>query len=474
MEKLNLIFVVFDTLRADYLGCYGNKKIYTPNFDAFARESIIFDNVYPESLPTIPVRRALHTGKRAYPFNNYYIMKWCPIRLPGWQPIDNNEQTIAENLVQKGYYTGFFSDTSAYFTPGMNFTRGFLQWEFIRGIEGSIYHSPSRVIPETFEKYGGDIKRIRKPYPRYYTLNAIANLSEVYSEEDTTTAQLFLKAMRFIEENRIFQPLFLFIDSFIPHEPWKAPDSYLEMYYKNPDYKGRTILHASYGPIDNQMTEEEFRHTVAHYCGLISMVDTWFGYFIQKLKRLGMWENSVVIVLSDHGTNFADNPERIIGKPHYALYPGVMRLPLLIHIPGVKGNRRFSQLLYNLDVTATLYNLAGIDKKIMLDGKDIMDIINKNQWQGREYLTCRYGDSVWFRDERYWVIMDVKGEARSVFDLKNDPGCQKNIVAEKPVKKIIEKAWKLILKDANGHLPDYRNLIAQTDALGEKYSNKKK
>lgn len=467
MHRFNIVFIVFDTLRADYLGCYGNKKIYTPNFDAFARESIRFTNVYPESLPTIPVRRALHTGRRCYPFNNYKLLKWCPIKLPGWQPLDNNEDTLAENLVNAGYYTGFVSDTSAYFTPGMNFTRGFLQWEFIRGIEGSIYHSPSRVSPEMFEKYGGDISRIRKPYPKYALLNNVANLTGIFSEEDTTTSKVFLWAMRFIEENRLFQPLFLFIDSFIPHEPWKAPDSYLEMYYRNPSYKGRTILHAKYTSVDGQMNEEEFKHTVAHYCGLVSMADTWFGYFIQKLKRLNMWENTIVVVISDHGTNFADNPERIIGKPHYGLYPGVMKIPLMIHFPKIKMGT-YNELLYNIDVISTLYETAGI-KNVILDGKSLLPLLDGNSWQKRTYLTCRYDSSVWFRDKRNWIVMDIYGKARSMFDLSKDPYCQKNIVSKPESKKAIEKAWEFIIKDAKGSLPSYSS-VEKTDALGEKYT----
>ncbi|MCM8816598.1 MAG: sulfatase [Candidatus Omnitrophica bacterium] len=456
-------------MRADYLGCYGNKHIYTPNLDAFARESIVFTNAHPESLPTIPVRRALHTGRRCYPFNNYKLLKWCPIKLPGWQPLDDNEDTLAENLVDAGYYTGFVSDTSAYFTPGMNFTRGFLQWEFVRGFEGSIYHSPARVTPEMFAGYGGDLTRLRKPYPKYALLNFAANLTGIFSEEDTTTAKVFLWAMRFIEENRIFRPLFLFVDSFVPHEPWKAPDSYLEMYYKNPQYSGRTILHATYAPVDGQMSEEEFKHTVAHYCGLVSMADTWFGYFIQKLKRLDMWENSIIVVLSDHGTNFADNPDRIIGKPHYGMYPGVMRVPLMIHFPGMrKGVCR--KLVYNIDAVATLYKAAGIENAVV-DGRDLHSLLAGTDGKERDYLTCRYGDSLWYRDKEHWVIMNIDSNARSVFDLKKDPACQRNIFLAKESVKAIEKAWKYILKDANGKLPDYRK-IDKTDALGEKYTEK--
>ena len=83
MEKrANLIYIVSDTLRADYLGCYGNDFIRTPNLDAFAAESVVFDCAHPESLPTIPFRRALHTGRRAYPFENYDPVRWDNVYLP--------------------------------------------------------------------------------------------------------------------------------------------------------------------------------------------------------------------------------------------------------------------------------------------------------------------------------------------------------------------------------------------------------
>ena len=65
---MNIVLIVIDSLRKDHIGAYGNKWILTPHIDKFARDSIIFTNAYPESLPTLPFRRALHTGIRTYPF----------------------------------------------------------------------------------------------------------------------------------------------------------------------------------------------------------------------------------------------------------------------------------------------------------------------------------------------------------------------------------------------------------------------
>ena len=92
----NVIVVVSDTLRKGYIGAYGNEWIRTPCFDSFAQESTVFTRAYPESLPTIPMRRAVHTGRRAYPFDDYAPVSWDNVYLPGWQPMDREEGTLAE------------------------------------------------------------------------------------------------------------------------------------------------------------------------------------------------------------------------------------------------------------------------------------------------------------------------------------------------------------------------------------------
>ncbi len=99
---MNVVFVMSDTLRSAFLGCYGNTTIRTPNIDRFAATATRFQRAYPESLPTIPVRRAIHTGRRAYPFHDYRPVKWDIVYMPGWQPIENDGDTVAENLVEAG------------------------------------------------------------------------------------------------------------------------------------------------------------------------------------------------------------------------------------------------------------------------------------------------------------------------------------------------------------------------------------
>jgi len=464
-EKPNIICIVSDTLRSDYLGCYGNKFIHTPNLDAFANESVVFDNAHPEALPTIPFRRGLYTGRRAYPFRDYKPVSWDNVYLPGWQPMENDKACLAENLVSAGYYTGFVSDVPHYFVPGMNFTRGTRQWEFVRGQAEDKWRSSAIALDKDLAKYGNP-DQIKQRFPTALPLRHVANYSHIRSEEETSTAKVFRWAMDFIEDNRSVKPFYLYIDCFSPHESWEAPESYLEM-YADPNYKGRTHLSTIYAPAQGVYSQEEIEHIRANYCGLVSLVDNWFGLFINKLKRLGLFENSVIVFTSDHGTNFTDNPESIIGKPHYSLYPGVMNIPLIIHIPKIADRgKRLDNLVYNVDVSATFYDYTCFNmNELSIDGQSLKNIITNGQWKEREYLTCRYGDTVWYRDRIHWAIIDVNGKPRAIFNIQDDPKCKNNILSES--ENVVKKAWDMILHDADGNLPVY-DMKELTDAIGRR------
>src|SRR5687767_7594743 len=116
---MNVVLIIADTLRKDHLGCYGNaaaarwftdrggQAIATPNLDRLAAEGTLFERAYPESLATIQVRRALHTGWRTYPFRTWEPLKWDIVYNPGWQPIPVEQETLAETQARAGYVTGF-------------------------------------------------------------------------------------------------------------------------------------------------------------------------------------------------------------------------------------------------------------------------------------------------------------------------------------------------------------------------------
>jgi len=462
-----MIVVVSDTLRTAELGCYGNAEMRTPCMDAFAAGGTRFARAFPESLPTIPVRRALHTGRRAYPFRDYRPVKWDIVYLPGWQAMDNEEDTLAENLAKAGYQTGFVTDTLPYFAPGFNFQRGFWQWEYIRGQQQDRWRSPFSMSEERLARYG-DVAEFRKNLHGLVPMH-LANTGHVRHEEDTSTARTFQWAMDFLNDNRAGQPFYLLVDCFDPHEPWEAPEEYYRL-YGDPDYAGRRIVHCEYGPAERfGYTRDEIAYVKAQYRGLVTLFDTWFGRLLGRLDTLGLADNTAVFLISDHGTNFCDNPRNVIGKPQDAMFPGVVRLPFLARVPGNPGNT-CDELVYNLDLTATLYDLASIQPSQDIDGQSLLPLLgggDSGGWATRKYATCRYGHNLCYVDESTWVLMDIDGVLREVFDLKTDPDCQTPLPEGQIRDHLAATAWERLLHDAGGAFPDYRE-HRQTDAIGQR------
>ncbi len=465
-SRPNMIVVMADTLRTAYVGCYGNERIRTPNIDAFAKRSALFTRVYPESLPTIPVRRAVFTGRRAYPFHDYRPVPWDIVYLPGWQPMDRGEDTVAENLANAGYHTGLVTDSVPYFAPGLNFQRGFWQWNYVRGMQQDRWASVHTVDDRDLEGYwwpGGDPPLHSNL--RYHVANTRGRLHE----RDSSTAQVFQWAIDFVEDNRRAEPFYLYVDSFAPHEPWEAPRRYYEM-YADPDYDGPTVVHPQYRPMGEQgLTEAMLADMIAHYSGLVSLVDAWFGRLMDTVERLDLLENTLIAFTSDHGTNFADNPGRVVGKPHYSLWPGVMDLPLIVHLPaGASANITIAELAYNVDLSATLYDLAGIDNHQPIDGRSLLPLLlEEDGWEPRAYVTSRYGNSVCCIDDDWWIRASVTGELGEAFDLRSDPRCQEDVADSLPAG-VFETAWRRILDDAGGELPVYDD-PRRTDAVGLRY-----
>jgi hypothetical protein len=97
-SKVNVVVVMVDSLRRDHVGAYGNDWIKTPNLGALAKESLLFTRPYPESIPTIPARRAIHTGVRTWPFRDWHPVSDDGFKPYGWAPVPEDQTVLAEVL----------------------------------------------------------------------------------------------------------------------------------------------------------------------------------------------------------------------------------------------------------------------------------------------------------------------------------------------------------------------------------------
>lgn len=444
--KWNILVVVSDTLRKDFLEPYGNRTVRTPNLAALARESAVFDRNHPECLPTIPTRRTLHSGRRAFPFRNYQPVPWDNVYLPGWQPMAMGEDTVAEALGRAGYHCGFISDVPHYFVPGQNFTRGFHQWDYVRGNAEDRYRSP----------WPYEEARVKERYESARGPMHVANLGGFAPDEMSfATPRTFQSAMRFLDENRDNpKPFYLYVDTFHPHESWEAPKKYYDL-YRDRAYKGKTYLTVPYNTLfAAPLPEGALTDIRAHYSGLITMVDHWLGELLNKLKASGKDENTLILFVSDHGTNFADNIEKVTGKPAGAMYPGTMNIPLIVRHPRRAGaGKRFSEFTYTLDVPATVCAAAGAAPKDGVDGRSLLPLLEGGTFAAREYVTCRYSNCLWYRDASNWFFSNVHWQNVRLFDLEASDPFQATIAAKAPER--IALARRRILEDARGELPVY-------------------
>jgi arylsulfatase A-like enzyme len=448
---MNILVIVADTLRTAFLGCYGNDWIHTPRIDSLAAESLLCTRAHPEVLPTIPTRRTLHGGRRVYPFRDYKPVRWDNVYLPGWQPLDREEPAVAEALAAAGYHTGFIADVPHYFVPAMNFTRGFRQWQFVRGQAEDRLNAPHRADPERCRRYRGREERIAAH---------LVNVRPENPEELWPTARVFRSAINFVQDHADGQPFYLYVDSFTPHETWEAPLHYYDLYGRREDREPLWIT-VPYEPLrDNPELEKGLVSLRANYAGLVTMVDTWVGRLLDTVERVGLAENTLVILMSDHGTNFADNAERVTGKPADYMYPGTMDIPLIVRHPEIRQAARTDLFVSTVDVPATVLAASGVSG-FPADGHDLLGLLDGGEFPARDYLTCRYGNSVWYRDEKTWFFDRIEEGEPRVFDLEADPGCTQNIAARSGER--IELARKRIMEDAKGEL---RHHELRTDAIG--------
>jgi arylsulfatase A-like enzyme len=461
-KKINAILIVIDTLRPDHVGAYGNDWIKTPNLDEFAQESVKFTKMYPESLPTLPARKAIYTGKRVFPFNEDKIGEVSTGRgdyvgdalgAPGWSDISDSHDTLAERFNRKKYVSALFSDVYHQFKPGYNYQRGFSQWRWIRGQEEDAYLSGPRISDEKLKKYltsREDGRSAGSFFAQIMMRQFLQNKQWWRSETDTFPSRVFRASGEWLEMN--YNALmngkgFITVECFDPHEPWDPPLHYIRMYEKDPNWEEgcRRITHSLYGPA-RMISEQELKNIRTRYAGEVTLVDTWFGYFIDYIKRIGIWDDSIIVVVSDHGHMLGEHG--LIAKAANPLGREVADLVAMIRFPGGEySGKTCDKFCYHHDIAATLCEACGVPSNDM-DGKDLFKLVQDDDLTYYDHVTVAWGGSVAVYDGDWWYngyVWDTEGGR--LYDVNKDPKLTQNIIKENPEK--AEELLKLSWEDAN-------------------------
>jgi len=432
---MNVVTIVLDTFRPDIIGP-GKKLSFveTPALDQMAREGVVFDQAYGEGQPTLQVRRAFFTGRRSFPWRYNFDRRGHYHHAPGWHKIPPEQDTLAEILSKRGYMTGLIADVYHMFKPTMNYQRGFTSWEFIRGQEADNWKGGSLAsIEEQMRQH------VREPinWTRHATITQyLLNMRGRQSEDDYLCSQVLLQACDWLEDNATNSPFMLWVEAFDPHEPWDPPTAYADKYC--PDYEGKDFIMPGAGFEHGEMTEQEVERTKALYYGEVTFVDKYVGAVLEKIDQLKLRDDTIVIVLSDHGTQVYDKGKFVKGAS--AMHPFNTGIVWQMRHPGGPAGKVVDRFVQTHDVMPTILDL--LDVPFETDGESVWPLVTGEKDTLRDTIVCGWAE---FSDGNAtarasvrtdkWNFVHAVGreeEAPELYDIVADPEENVNVVADHP------------------------------------------
>ena len=243
-------------------------------------------------------------------------------------------------------------------------------------------------MPETF--YG----RVREQYQK--------NRQKWPHEEDMPSPKTFQSACDWVEDNKGKDDFFLMVEAFDPHEPFDVPDKYMEMYggkgeldrdyFETPQYKRVSDTDLNAGAVD---------YIQRRYQALVTMTDHWFGKLIDKLDENGMFEDTMIMVTTDHGYFLGERD--YMGKNYMHLYNELAHLPFIVHFPGGgRAGEHAHQLTQAIDIMPTVLEAHGCEIPREVTGASLVPLMTDPDAPTRDYaLYGVHGMTVNVTDGRY-------------------------------------------------------------------------
>jgi arylsulfatase A-like enzyme len=373
--KPNVIVLVSDTLRWDALGVNGGPgwfDIKTPELDSFAQQALRFDGARTSSFPTIPMRTDCFTGIFSHP--RY-----------GWQTLDPSLTTLPGIFRSNGYETQLLADTTHLLRS--NFFRPFAHFDFLRGHEGDAPLSKADAPPRMIE----DLNKTRVERnntnrgPTIWDIHAQQNAWWRH-EPDRLNSRLAEKTCRWLEDNWRDGPFFLWVDFFDVHEPWDPPEYLWRMYH--PDYEGTPMEHPNYHTAE-AYEPEELKNLRAHYAGEVTMVSKNLGRVLRMIDDMGLNENTIVAILSDHGIYVGERNrtgKSLIKPGVFDAFPHHIELSHLVWMMRIPGREPgvVKDLIQPPDLMPTILSLCGMEIPDQVEGHDLVPLMDGESIKPRE------------------------------------------------------------------------------------------
>lgn len=421
----NVIFILADDLGYADLSCYGQTKFSTPNIDRLASQGMLFTQHYAGATVCAPSRSALlsgmHTGHTPIRGNKEILPE-------GQHPLPDSIITMAEIFKEEGYKTGAFGKW------GLGFP----------GSEGA----PNNQGFDEF--YGYNCQRLAHHYYPYFLRHndkvdsLIANKGkekEVYAPN-----LIHEKALAFIEQNKE-TPFFMFYPHVIPHAELIAPDSVMDK------YRGKYLPESSYvgvdgGPEYRTGPYESQKEAHAAFVAMIEILDRQVGDVMDKVKELGIADNTIIIFTSDNGAHLeaGADPEYfdsngVLRGFKRDLYEGGIRVPLIVSWPSkIKGGKSTNHISAFWDFLPTFSDVVGFKNKETWDGISMMPtLLSKGEQKRHDYLYWEFheiGGRQAIRQGKWKAVRyDVFKDRESIpelYNLDEDPSEQNDLANEYP------------------------------------------
>ena len=379
------IMLMFDSLNRHMLPPYGNDWVHAPNFGRLAERTAIFDRCYVGSMPCMPARRELHTGR--YNFLHR-----------GWTPLEPFDDSMPEILKNNGVYTHLVTDHQHYWEDGgATYHNRYSSYEFIRGQEGDFWKAQveAKVEIPYNSRALDDPTFIEASWAQDWI-----NRSYMPRPEDQPQARTFSAGMEFIRDNYEADNWYLQIETFDPHEPFFSHQEFKDLYPQILDEAPPRLAYdwPSYKPLTE--SPEYVQHMRYQYAALLSMCDRYLGRILDLMDELKLWDDTLLIVCTDHGFMLGEHDWW--AKNRQPWYNELANTPLFIWDPRsrVAGERR-EGLVQMIDLPATLLDYFGISLPPDMQGVPLRETIAGDAPVREAALFGIHGGHVNCTDGRY-------------------------------------------------------------------------
>ena len=324
----NIVFITLDTVRADHLSAYGYARPTTPNLDRFARTGVLFENAIAPTSWTLASHASMFTGLLPQQHGADYAV-----------PLSSSPWPLAEILRSQGYETVGFAANRGYLQKGWGIARGFSNYE---DVSDSLRHNLERTA------LGTDV--IQPLYQRFARFDYF----------DRQNAGQLNKRIYGWFQNHRRGPFFLFINYCDTHDPYVTSAPYDHRFGKVSMDSMRRFFGTLGGENESTLLSTRPGEILATaYDNSLAYLDDQVGNLLTVLRQSPGWQNTIIIITSDHGEEFGGHGSYFHGRN---LYREVLHVPLIIAGPGVPQDVRISHLVGTRQLFSTVLDLAGRGK----------------------------------------------------------------------------------------------------------------